>query len=61
MFGTEDVILSCNMFWHVFFENNYFLFGGKKPIFVANLLVLGEIIIYFSYSVAKILISGRGY
>ena len=33
MFGTEDVILSCNIFWHAFFENNYFLFGGKKNKF----------------------------
>ena len=32
MFRTEDVIVSCNMFWHVFFLYNYLLFGGKKPI-----------------------------
>ena len=60
MFGTEDVILSCNIFWHVFLFL-CFLFGGKKQILEEILVVLGEIIIYFSYSVANILISGPGY
>ena len=31
MFGTEDVILVMQYFLAYFFENNYFLFGGKKP------------------------------
>ena len=50
-----------NKFLAYFFENDYFLFCGEKTNFGRNWLVLGEIIIFFSYSVVNFLISGQGY
>ena len=60
MFRTEDVILSCNILWHVFLKILIVIWWQKTNM-GRNLVVLDEIIIYFSYSVANILISGPGY
>ena len=59
MFETEDVILSCNIFWHVFFICFVFIWW-QKANFGRTIVVLGEIFIYFLHSVANILISGWG-
>ena len=59
MCGTEDVILLCNIFWHIFLKLIIFYLVAKAN-FGRNLVVLGEIIIYFPYSVANFLISGWG-
>ena len=50
------------MFFGIFFENKYFNFVAKSQNWRKKTwLVLGEIIIYFSYSVVIFLISGWGY